>query len=277
MTYNLLDRSQERRAPIELYEFIYGASEDMVYRYTNAETNQTAAGKTYTAVPIKRDAIKTNGKFDKTEIQVSLPIDTPLSDMFLPYPPPSVVRLYVRQMHRTDTDLEAPIVWYGRIVSSGRQGREAQLTCNNAILSWKRPGLNRKWQPGCPLLLYGHLCRADPDLFRVNFPVEDIAEDGTLIFPAGWHGLWAPEKFIRGTIGWTSQYGQEARTILKASANSVTFTGFIRDIEVGTELTLWLGCRHDMDDCRQTFDNIANYGGQPWIPFKNPIKQHPFW
>lgn len=277
MTFQAVDQSQERGAPVDLYEFIYGPTEDMVYRYTNANQTLMSAGKTYNPIPIKRAAVKTNGKFEKHNVEIRMPIDIPLSDMFLPYPPPQVVRVYIRQRHLSDLDEQAPIIWYGRIISSGRQGHEAILTCDNAILSWKRPGLKRNWQHGCPLLLYGPRCRADPDDFRVHFAVEDIDAEGDLVFPPGWYGSWTPAHFIRGTVSWQSEYGQEYRTVLKSSMTGVTFTGFIRDIEVGTELTMWLGCKHDMNDCRNVFDNILNYGGQPWIPFKNPVKQHPFW
>jgi hypothetical protein len=277
MSFDVVERSQERGAPVELYEFIYGPSEDMVYRYTNADFTVSAFGRNYTPIPIQRNSVKTNGKFEKTQVQLKMPINIPLSEMFLPYPPPQVVRCYIRQRHLSDDDQQAPIVWYGRVVSSGREGSQATLTLDNAILSWKRPGLKRHWQPGCPLLLYGPRCRADPDDFRVHFAVEDITPEGDLVFPDGWNGQWAKKQFVRGTVSWVSEYGTEYRTILRASDTGITWTGFTRGIEVGTELTMWIGCKHDMADCRSVFNNINNYGGQPWIPYKNPTKQHPFW
>lgn len=275
MTYTILDRSQEKGQPVELYEFDFGGAQP--YRYTNADTDIPGPGGNYRAIPIQRTNIKTNGKFEKTNMEIRLPVDSEISEMFLPFPPPQVVKLYVRQKHLTDPDGQAPIVWFGRVISSGREGRTAILTADNAILSWKRQGLNRNWQPGCPLLLYGPRCRADAQDHRVDFSIVDIDTEGHVIFPADWNGQWAPEKFIRGTIVWNSQYGTESRTIIKASATTVRFVGFTRDLEAGTPVTLYLGCKHDMDDCRETFDNIANYGGQSWIPFKNPTKQHPFW
>lgn len=277
MTYTVYDRSQERGAPVELYEFHYGAREDQIYRYTNSPKLIVNGGFDYTPVPIKRATIKTTGKFEKTQLEIRLPINTPLSDMFLPYPPPQVVRVYVRQMHRTDPDAQAMIVWFGRIISSGREKNEAVLSCDNALLSWKRPGLKRNWQPGCPLLLYGPRCRADADEFKVIFQIVEVSEDGTLLFPENWWGQWSPAKFVRGTIEWDSEFGRESRTILAATAERVRVSGFQRGMKTGTEVTLYLGCRHDLADCRATFDNVNNFGGQPWIPFKNPVKQHPFW
>ena len=274
MSFQSIESSQERGAPIDLYEFIYGPAPDQIYRYTNAEFDQDGG---YKAIPVQRASVKTNGKFEKTNLQIRVPVNIELSDMFLPYPPPQVVRCRIRQKHLSDPDGQAMVVWTGRIISSGRERNEAVLTCDSTLLSFKRPGLNRNFQPGCPLLLYGSHCRADKSLFKVVVPVDFIDDDGRLRLLAGWNGPFNVGSFIRGTVEWVSDYGHEVRTILKADETGIRAAGYLRGVEPGTELTMYLGCRHNMDDCRNVFDNINNYGGQPWIPYSNPVKQHPYW
>jgi hypothetical protein len=36
-------------------------------------------------------------------------------------------------------------------------------------------------------------------------------------------------------------------------------------------VALYPGCDHTRETCKDKFDNLANYGGFPWIPSKNPF------
>lgn len=40
--------------------------------------------------------------------------------------------------------------------------------------------------------------------------------------------------------------------------------------QLGDQVLVYKGCRHTLDDCRDIFDQEENYGGQPYIPNKNP-------
>ena len=275
MSYQGYDQDQERGAPIDLFEFVMNPG--LSYRYCSGDTDIEIAGGTYKAVPVQRQTIKTTGKFEKTNLEIRVPVTTALAGMFLPYPPPNVVRVIVRQAHLTDPDLQALVVWAGRVISSSRADHEAIMTCDSTVLSFKRPGLNRFYQHGCPLLLFGAKCRADRATHEVTFKPTIVADDGSLTFPANWWLPWTHEKFRGGTISWTSSLGRETRTIIQTDPAYIKLGGTLREVTTDTDLTLTLGCRHDMSDCRDTFNNIQNYGGQSWIPFKNPTKQHPFW
>jgi hypothetical protein len=275
MSFQGYDQDQELGAPVDLFQFVM--SPTLSYFYCSADADLTIGGVVYKAVPVQRQTIKTSGKFEKTNLEIRVPVTTDLAGIFLPYPPPNVVRVIVRQVHLTDPDLQALAVWAGRVISSARANHEAVLTCDSTVLSFKRPGLNRFYQHGCGLLLYGSLCRADKGSHQVTFKPVSITDDALLIFPANWWLPWTHANFRGGTIEWTSSLGTETRTIIASEEAYIKVGGPLRDVTTDTELTLALGCAHDMDDCRNVFNNILNYGGQPWIPFKNPTKQHPFW
>jgi uncharacterized phage protein (TIGR02218 family) len=273
MTFKQYEQDQERGAPINIFEFIAG---DQTYKYCSATGYYQGA----TPIPISAESVKTQAKFEKTELVITLPVDTDLARLFLPYPPPYVVRVIMRQMHLTDPSQQALAVWTGRVLTVGREKDEAKLTCDSTILSFKRPGLRRNFQHGCPLLLYGQglgQCNVNREGFKVTTVVEDINPDGSLQLPVGWNGAWASDKFRGGMIKWVSSVGQETRGVIATTDTTIKFGGLLREIVAGDTITLYLGCRHDLDDCRDTFANAVNYGGQPWIPFKNPIKQHPYW
>ena len=58
MTYTTLETSAQSGRPVELYEFINGAT---AYRYTSADGDVVYGGNTYTAAPIARGAVEEAG------------------------------------------------------------------------------------------------------------------------------------------------------------------------------------------------------------------------
>jgi hypothetical protein len=278
MTFNSRERSVDDGAPIELYQFQYGPEEEHVYRYTNCVRDiGDGPGGVYKAIPISREVIRTTGKMERTSLNIKVPITSDLANLFLPYPPPRVVRVTMWQRHLTDPDRQDMVVWAGRILSNARQGNEAVLSCDNTVLSMKRQGLRRKWQHGCPYLLFGPDCGADKSAHRRPIEVVGINADGSLQFPVDWFLPYKLENFRSGTIEWTTALGREYRTIIDTGDQWIKIGGFLREIEAGTMVDIYPGCGHDMTSCREIFNNINQYGGQDWIPFKNPTKQHPFW
>lgn len=277
MSYEAYDQDLERGAPVELYLFEYGELDDNYYAYTNAARPIVNSGITYNPIPINREVIKTSGKSDKSGLSITVPVTTDLANLFLDFPPPQTVFVTIRAGHLTDPDESFMVVWPGRILSSARNGDEAQLTCESTIVSMKRPARTRYWQHQCSYLIYEPRCGVNRDERKVESVVTDITDNGTVILPGDWNGQWEKKDFKGGFIQWTSHLGRESRTIKRANDMGLTILGTFRGIEIGTEVTLYLGCNRSMDMCRKVHDNIKNYGGQPWIPFENPVKHPNFW
>lgn len=278
MTFNQFEQSRAAGDPIELYEFQYGPTTDMVYRYVNGSRNYTYQGKTYKAVPISREAIKTDGKLDKSNLTIRVPVNTDLSNLFLDWPPTQSVVIKIRAGHREDPDLGFLFVYVGRVLSTSRTEIETQLTCESALISMKRPTNKRNWQYGCPFALYSNQCKADKEAAKRTVLVTAIDDDGRLTLADGWYLPNEPTDFRGGLIEWDNpDLGREARQIKKAGATQMTIIGIVRGIAVGDTVDIFVGCGRNMDDCDKLHDNIQNYGGQPEIPLKNPITQHPWW
>lgn len=277
MSFEEVEHSQELGAPVELFEFKFGPQVGDVYCYTTADQPVSHAGKTFLPVAIKREHIKTNGKMDKANITVNVPVTLPLAYLFLPYPPPYVVKLTIYAGHRTDGENQYMVVWLGRVLSAARELNEAKLTCENTTVSLKRPGLKRLYQHGCPFLLYGSNCGVDKEDFKNEQTVVEVLPSGSIKLPDNWFLPLTAQKYRGGTIEWVGPVGKEIRTIIRTSNTTMAIAGYLTGIEAGTEVTLYAGCAHDRTDCKDLFDNIVNFGGQSWIPFKNPVKQHPFW
>lgn len=278
MTFNQFEQSRASGDPVELYEFQYGPTTDMVYRYTNNTRDVTFGGKVFEAIPISRAAIKTDGKLDKSNLTITVPVNTDLASLFLDWPPTQSVVVKIRAGHRNDPDDVFMVVFMGRVLSTSRSETETQLTCESALISMKRSTNKRNWQYGCPFALYDNRCQADKQAAKFSVIVEAIDDDGRMTFPAGWYAPREPTDFRGGLIEWDNpDLGREARQIKKVGATQMTIIGIVRGIVVGDTVDIFLGCGRNMDDCNRLHDNILNYGGQPDIPLKNPISQHPWW
>lgn len=273
MSFNSIEQSKERGRPYEKYEFQYGPTGTDAYRYINGVKDVDA----FKAVPIKRESYRTSGKSERDQLNISLPATTDLANLILPYPPPYSISVKIWQGHYGDNN--DMVVWVGRVLSNAFSDPLVTLTCESTLISLKRRGNRRRWQIACPLLLYSKgpaQCKADREDFTVTTTVVAI-EDDVPIFEFGWNGPWPVAQFKYGMMRWVSSHGVEYRTIRQANEDRIRFNGMLRGLEIGTEVELSLGCNHRMQDCRDVFDNIQNYGGDPWIPLQNPVKHANFW
>lgn len=270
MSFESVERSQEDGKPYEKYRFQYGPGADDCYKYTNAIEDLSD----FLATPIKREVYRTSGKAERDQLQITLPADSDLGNLILPYPVPQPVEVTIWQGHfDTTPDM---VIWVGRVLSNAYVKKEVQLSCESTLISLKRLGLRRRWQFGCPYPLYGQGCFADRDAFTTEATIVSIT-DGVPTFAAGWEGPFVRGKFVGGMIQWQSPYGREFRMIRDVTTTRVLFNGVIRGMEPGDTVKLILGCNHKMNDCLDTFDNIANFGGDPWIPYENPVRHPNFW
>jgi len=275
MTFASYETSRDAGKPVDLYFFRHGSDPAAYYAYTDADFPLTVdhgdGPITYEAVPIRRGEISSTGTLDRSTLEVSTARDAELADLFRVYPPSQVVTLIIRQSHLDDPDEEFPVVWTGRIVSSSRKkDSSVSYSCEPVSTSMRRPGLRRHYQYGCPHALYGPQCSANKAAATVTATVDSIS--GTSVtLDTGWNAHDV-SKYLGGMIEWTNDDGQqEMRTILRVTGDTLSCSGILRDLDVGATISVILGCSQQLGDCKDLHNNIVNYGGQPWIPLKNPV------
>jgi hypothetical protein len=139
--------------------------------------------------------------------------------------------------------------------------------------------LRRPYQYGCPLALYSvgpGLCNADKASKTLSATVSTV-DGATVTLGAGWNGAFSGAKFLGGLFEWVNDDGlTDRRTILRVTGNTLSLSGIAKDVDPGDTVSVVVGCNHkayaEQDgDCLPLHDNINNYGGDPWIPLKNPI------
>lgn len=260
MTFQTVETSRSLAEPDTLFRFQVG---DTVYAYTDAEQPRTFNGVTYTPIPIDRDQVSASSSLDKTTMKIRVPVTTEIAELFRIYPPSEVVTVTVFQGHAFEDEFKA--VWSGRVLSCSRDHSQAEMACEPVSTSMKRPGLRRRYQRGCPHVLYGDRCRVDRPTFTRATTVS-VVDGAYLTLPGGWNGVFDPQRFAGGIfVG-----GDATRAILSVTGNVMLVGGAVAGLVSGAAVSLSLGCAHTMDACNG-FANILNYGGQPWIPTQNPI------
>lgn len=279
MTYEASESSRELGNPVQCFFFKYGPNLGDYYAYTDSTEPVTISGVTYTPRPVNRDTINADGTLDKSSIKIRIDVGTEVAELFRVYPPAYVVSLIIRQGHIGDPDSEFLVIWAGRIVACERQDSEAQLSGEPVSTSLRRPGLRRHYQYGCPHVLYGPQCNADKASKTLSATVASV-DGASVTMNSGWNGAFAAAKFLGGLFEWTTDDGQlDRRTIIRITGDVLSLSGIARDVAASDTVSVVVGCNHkpfaEMDgDCLPLHNNIANFGGMPWIPTKNPIGFH---
>lgn len=277
MSFSNFEESRYLGTPIKLYLFRYGVSPGSFFAYTDHDDIFEFDSVLYQPIPISMGNISSSGTLDKSDLEIKTPFDTGLADLFLAYPPSSVITVSIRQGHVNDPDKEFLVAWSGRVLSSSKEGDESNFVCQPISTSLKRPGLRRNYQYPCGHVLYGPQCSADKALATVTTTVADIA--GTTIrLPGGFTSL-DQNSYINGMLEWTdAENNLQIRPILQLiSPETYILGGIPVGLEIGQQVNMVLGCKRNMGDCLNLHNNIHNFGGQPWIPIKNPNRENNFY
>lgn len=287
MSFLRSEQSRHYGRPVNLLLFTYGDAPKSFYAHTDAEQEIVfgvdADGDpiVYQPVPIDRGAFTSSGTLDKATIEVRIPQDLPLAELFRVYPPSQVVSLVIRQGHLNDPDNQFLVCWSGRVLSCSREDNEAKLSCEPISTTMKRPGLRRPYQYGCPHVLYGPECRANKAAATRSVTPQSF-NGALMVMPDAWDSPAKKQKYLGGIVQWVTTNGDTAlRTILRVGGpgnNTLTLSGVIDALADNTPVSVILGCNHQsgigpqpIGDCHPLHNNIQNFGGQMWIPTKNPI------
>lgn len=272
MSNDAIENSPDQGEPIDLYRFAYGTGATTRFTYCDSDMPVEHDVDIYTPLPIERGEINASGSLDKAELEVEVPEDSPIAELFLVYPPSQVVGLTIFRCHYTGSGFTIPLaVWSGRVLSCSREGYLAKLRCEPISTSMRRVGLRRHYQYMCSHVLYGTACgvnRVDHTTLTtaVGSDVRSVTVPGQI-----------SDQHLGGIVSWTP-VGKpiERRTILRVERNANNNTsrlvtaGVVREVNPGDPVEVAKGCKHTLADCRDVFGNAPAFGGFPYIPLQNP-------
>lgn len=256
----------------EFYDFARGAQH---WRYTTDDRVLVYQAQTYAPQPgMKRDSIVLSQEIEKAALKITVPWDFPLLAIYRPTPPSQRVTATVYSLRKGTAT--ADIVWTGVVTDiEDPDEHTSALHCAGGIAALATNGLNRKNQKACDRVLYGAgrgQCNKDPESVRSNATITGgsgvvLQAAAFAAQPAGW--------FNGGFIRWTTADGAtEVRSVVSHVGDTCNLMT-PHTLAVGALVAAYPGCDHTVLGGCTKLNNVINYGGQLYIPLKNPMGGDP--
>lgn len=282
MSYDTIENSIDISKPVFLYEIIFGPAVQDVYRYIAEERDQLAMNTTWKAQSIKHGDITSSGSLDKQSLTLTCRRDIEIWNLYRVGPPSFVVRLNI---YRGQLDIgEFSTEWMGRILLAQRKDSEVEFSCEPISTSLRNPGLRRKYQYGCPHVLYDNQsCMVDANLHTSSGTITSIdgASSPVVQLAGAVNGVTAA-NMVAGIFRTYDSNGLMVRRAIVSAEDlgsrryRLHLMSYIPDMAAGRLVSISKGCPHTFAACRDTFNNVENFGGCPNIPTKNPFSQNQF-
>jgi uncharacterized phage protein (TIGR02218 family) len=251
---------------VELYKI--SASGMSVFTWTDGNRCVSYSGLTYDPWPIKRGKISFSSDFkvDQTEISAAKNwgVERAIEADLLAGAAFEIVRV---RLDNPDTDF---VVMFNGEVADVKIG-EIEVTIRGQTLDFLNYEIpKREYQVMCNWRLYDQYCGAPISFYAVglSFPESLPVLDRKTIAGVTWFqhnsaGYWN-QGYVRIDTG---ENADIRRQVSSHPGNTVTVVPpFPFSIGTNDSFTIFPGCKHDVDDCEDKFNNLINYGGFPFIP-----------
>lgn len=253
-------------------EFIDFARGTQHWRYTSDDRPLVWGAQTFDNAPFKRGRISESFDVARTTLDIDVPLTLPLLDLYRGTAPMDDIQIILYRRRKSTGVVE--IRWMGTIGSVEFKPAIATVHGLPPGAALSANGLNRCWQKGCPHNVYGvgpGLCNKDRQVMRVDGTVAEVAGSTVEVAslgtkPDGW--------FSGGWMEWTEGTAVERRFVVSHVGTTAVLLTPAR-VPLGHRVAFYPGCDHTLKTCNDKFDNAPNYGGQPWIPIKNPFGSNP--
>jgi uncharacterized phage protein (TIGR02218 family) len=264
-TFDALESSVESSRPIELYQFTLGTD---FFRYTSAEDTITVGINDFVPESIARDTIAQGSDQENRTLSITLPSSNAFAAQYIDIVPGERASLDVFRFQRNEVpSLSTQILLFKGIVQSVRfpnDGSSAEVAVRSIETALNRVVPRYTYMAMCNHFLYDAQCQVDPDLFNIIGEVTAVA--GRVITVTGASG-----SGFDFTGGYCRPTGEnDFRVILEHSGDDLTLLLPFRTDVLGGDVQVFAGCDHLVKgDCALVFDNVINFGGDPFVPNRN--------
>lgn len=293
------EASASQSEPAEFYHFTVA---DQEYLYTSAEYDISYQGRTYLKAAIQRGAIDGTTDPDKGTMKITAPYLLPIVQQMLVISPsfPIALTIYRAQKARESyfdasdespdnllTVLDAYRAWTGRIHSCEITGDEVAINAISILNQQFRMGNTLRYQKSCPYALYEQYnCRVPFNALMTEVTIlpgnvltaSKVQSDG-LVWGNIPQAFGKPERlakhwFVGGYVTYFDTFanveGRRAVVEYDPAQGIIAVFPPLRGFVEGSYMKVRAGCSHNSTDCKEKFDNILNYGGDPMIPTQDP-------
>ena len=252
----------DQRKPAELYHIWRDGGEH--WRYTSGDVTVTYDGEDYEPATLERSQVKYDSKLDIVTMEIRAAYLTDAVLQYIAVNPLEVLWVSVMKIHRDQDPLEVDVVFIGQIKNVSFKGAQAKVACVGFEQFLKKTIPRWRYQLTCNHILFDNYC----SLTKVDYKIEAVItlNETETILSSATFALQDDGYFIGGEV----VFGVEARTITAHVGTDITLIYRMENLENGNTVEAYPGCDRRIETCRDTFDNIVNYLGFPFLPKENP-------
>jgi uncharacterized phage protein (TIGR02218 family) len=237
---------------------------DQEWLYTSADHAITVDDKQYAPIYISRGSFTRTGDINKSSLDITVSASEDITFGFRSGWLPSIMTVTISRLHYGDVATDSMMIWKGRVTGCKWADSTAVLSSDSAFTVFKRLGLRRIFQVGCPHVLFGEQCGVNPDTYVMATTVNVV--NGQIVSLSSVGG--APDGYFTGGV---IKVGAVSMMIISHVGTSVTLLDAVPEIVAGIDVQVWPGCNRTLATCHASFNNEHNFGGLPFLPTDNPF------
>lgn len=279
--YDQIQMSEDSADVVYLYEFAYGVG--ATDRYCTKPDRMYVLGSNWEPSTLTHGSITASGSLDKQTLDLTAAVGLPVVQLFTISPPSFVVVLTIYRGHFEQGEYVKH--WSGEVKSVEYKGAsEATLRCDPTSATLGQKLMRRKYQIGCPHVLYGKEgCRAQQEVHSESGVVLQALNPVQVVvrLEGPVRGVEA-DNLAGGVIRIELPDGTTlSRTITECEAHpsrefTINLMSYAVGVTTGLRVSVSKGCDHTFATCRDRFNNTVNFGGCPNIPTTDPYRNNSF-
>lgn len=263
MTYLDDELSVSDGSRTELFEFIGPGT---TWRRTSAAADVVYSGNTYTArAGLRAGVIAIGATSEAAALELTLPVSDAVVSAYGFGSPQRSLRLKVIWLQ--ERSATAQTVWDGEVIAISPTGAMAAVRSVSQVgarMSTPIPAISIQRQ--CQHFLYDDRCRVDRGSYDVATTVSSISGYTVTVASVGGNpdDWFKAGEIVRASDG-------ERRTIVGNVGAVLSLIAPFATLAASDSVTIYAGCAHSIEVCRDKFGNVVNFGGHPQIPSSNPF------
>jgi len=257
MAYDTYEESVAQGQPVELYKFVHDLQQ---WLYCTGLNEITYNGQLYTPEMLNRGEIKQSENAFDREVNIEVSRNNDFAQEFIPAPLEKKTAVTIFRGHNN----EFITFFKGFVKVVAFSDKTATIKCVPITSSLKRVGLKRKFQIQCAYPLYSVGCTVNKESFKVTSTLASVSglNVTSAVFATKADGWFVGGEFVCNNA---------RRLILEHTGSTIKLSATIIGMSASDSFTAYAGCDHCLETCNDKFSNKLNYGGQPYIPTKNPF------
>ena len=261
MTFEQREKSDFDSKPLELYRFSMGSSE---WLYTSADHEIMVGEVGYSPIYISRGQFTRSGDVNKSSVDIEIVKDADVTLGFRSGWIPSIMTITISRFHYGDLTSNSSVIWKGRITGCKWHGSVATLSSDSTFTLFKRLGLRRIFQLGCPHVLFGVQCGLNSASWVTSTTISSVTGANVVLSSSGGR----PDGFFTGGV---FTVDGKSMMVVSHSGTAIKLLDGIPEAVVSAPVTLTPGCPRTLSACNSLFNNEHNFGGLPFLPNDNPF------